>query len=63
MPGCSQCQIDTKTTTKESAMSSIRHALHLPRRRSTRPGSALSRALSRATTPSAREELLYLTLR
>lgn len=44
-------------------MSSIRSALHLPRRRSTRPGSSLSRALSRATTPSAREELLYLTRR
>ena len=42
-------------------MSSIRTALHLPRRRSTRSGLSLSRALSRATTPSAREELLYLT--
>ena len=42
---------------------SVRTALHLTRRRSTRPGSSLSRALSRATTPSAREELLYLTRR
>jgi len=44
-------------------MSSIRTALHLPRRRSPRPGSSLSAALNRATTPSAREELLYLTRR
>lgn len=45
-------------------MSSIRTALHLPHRRSTRPASSsLSRALSRATTPAAREELLYLTRR
>ncbi|HWH28771.1 MAG TPA: hypothetical protein VNU26_07375 [Mycobacteriales bacterium] len=33
--------------------------IHLPRRRSPRPTS-LSRALSRATTPAAREELLFL---
>lgn len=38
---------------------SIRTALHLPRRRSPRPIS-LSSALSRATTPALREELLYL---
>lgn len=38
---------------------SIRSALHLPRRRSPRTTS-LSRALSRATTPAVREELLYL---
>ena len=37
---------------------SIRTALHL-RRRSPRTTS-LSRALSRATTPAVREELLYL---
>lgn len=42
---------------------SIRTALHLPRRRSPRPGSSLSAALNRASTPSAREELLYLTRR
>lgn len=44
-------------------MTSLRTALHLPRRRSTRPGSSLSRALYRANTPAAREELLYLTRR
>jgi hypothetical protein len=44
-------------------MSSLRTALHLPRPRTPRGGSSLSRALSRATTPSAREELLYLTRR
>jgi hypothetical protein len=42
-------------------MTMFRTALHLPRRRSLRTGSSLSRALSRATTPSAREELLFLT--
>lgn len=44
-------------------MSSVRTALHLPRRRTTRRGTSLYRALDRATTPSAREELLYLTRR
>jgi hypothetical protein len=39
---------------------SIRRSLHLPRRRSHR-GTSLARAISRATTPAAREELLNLT--
>jgi hypothetical protein len=38
----------------------ISKALHLPRRRGNRPTTSLSRALYRATTPSHREELLYL---
>ena len=39
---------------------SIRTALHT-RRRSTRTrGTSLARALSRATTPAVRDELLYL---
>ena len=42
-------------------MSTLRSTLHLPRRRQTRSATSLSRALSRASTPSAREELLYLT--
>ena len=42
---------------------SLRTALHLSRRRTHRRGSSLSQALSRATTPAAREELLYLTRR
>ncbi len=40
---------------------SLRTALHLPRHRRRRTSDlALTRALSRATTPSAREELEYL---
>jgi hypothetical protein len=42
-------------------MNTLRSTLHLPRRRPTRSTASLSRALSRASTPSAREELLYLT--
>jgi hypothetical protein len=41
---------------------SLRTALHLPRRRGSRTTS-LSRALSRATTPAVREELLLLSRR
>jgi hypothetical protein len=37
----------------------IRTALHLPRRQSHR-ATSLSRALSRATTPAVRNEVLYL---
>jgi hypothetical protein len=37
----------------------LKNALHLPRRRSHR-ATSMSRALSRATTPAVREELLYL---
>ncbi|HWG94635.1 MAG TPA: hypothetical protein VNU66_10465 [Mycobacteriales bacterium] len=39
----------------------LRTALHLPRRRSSR--TSLSRALSRATTPAVRDELLLLSRR
>lgn len=35
--------------------------LHLPRRRRTPRSTSLSRALSRATTPAVRDELLYLS--
>ena len=42
---------------------SLRTALHVRRRRSPRPSSSLYRALSRATTPSTREELLNLARR
>ncbi len=37
----------------------LKNALHLSRRRSPR-ATSLSRALSRATTPAVRQELLYL---
>jgi hypothetical protein len=39
---------------------SIRTALHLPRRRSSR-STSLSRGLSSATTPAVRDELLFLS--
>jgi hypothetical protein len=41
---------------------SLRTHLHLPRRRSPR-ATSLSRALSRATTPAVRDELLLLSRR